>query len=660
MAAPVDPFLYTTTPQREYPAGSGVVVTTPGGSFANSAWVEVIASTSEAWFVTGLSVISSSAGLGMTEFDLAVWDGVAFVSVGTFQGNFGSNAVLPLTIPGDWIPSAARVGVRCRCAASFAGFTFTCVVLYYPGTPAGRVLSSAAPTELSVPSGGTSIFSSATPWIQGAWVAISAATLSEWAVESVQITPVAVVGSVACQMEIDLGIGPSPSQTVATVVRWSSRMLNPKAPTIATIWPMLRIPASTAVWARLRTSDSQIVNVHVQLVKLPSSTGLTSVLTNQPTAWYPPAANSTQVVTPASTWVNSSWVEVKDATAFDIAITALAVDACPTSAETEFDIGAGAIEDGSQAVIGTFRLGADNILANGCEHTILTLAEAQMVDAGTRLWLRARSASSSSRTLSAAVGYIASPSFDQMADNPQHSYIPAANGASLATSSTPWTNSAWGVLSASTAADLLLTGVALTNPSSAVVSVEIGIGTVGNETVLTLVRCCTNTLTNLWFALPVPHYVPIGTRLTIRYRKADTSTAARLLGVTYLGIPAVPAPPAPPTTEHFAIRRLRRAPHLSAEQVRVVYRRFQLDFEAGGPRDDNTTPIRFALRTSKDGGHTWGTFKWIECGKIGEYVSRAVWRNNGMSRDMVFEVINSDAAKIVLLQAFVDADPAVS
>ncbi len=564
MATPAAPFLWTTTPQRDYPTGalgSGVQIDTTVGSFSNSLWVEVIAATPELWFISGLAVTANSGGLGMTEFDIGIGAAGSETAVATIPHNQASNATLPLSIPGQWVPSGSRVAVRLRCASAFAGFHFFVSVLYYPWPFAGNVIATENPLVLSVPSGGTSLNSSATPWLAGAWVQITAATLTSWVIQLAQMVPVAGGGSVPVQAEIDIGTGAASSEVVATTIRWSSLVSNLKDPTFANLWPLLVIPSGVRVAARLRTSDSQVVNFRLQLAYIPSDYGLSTVMTTQATAWYPPAASSPSITTPASAWVNSAWVQAVAATATAIAITSLAVDGVPTTAETEFDIGQGA--GGSEVVIGTFRLGADQANNIGSDHTILQLLEAQQVAAGVRLAIRARSASAVSQTLSAAIGYIANPTFSQQADNPQHSFLPAANGVSLAAAAVGWSNTAWGEVIHATAADVLLTGVSITNGSTDQVVVEIATGAAGSESIITLVRCITTTLTNLWFALPIPHYVASGERLAVRFRQGGTSTSPRLLDLTYLGVTQVSPPvvnpvpvlPAVPTSKQWRLHR---------------------------------------------------------------------------------------------------------
>jgi hypothetical protein len=90
-----------------------------------------------------------------------------------------------------------------------------------------------------------------------------------------------------------------------------------------------------------------------------------------------------------------------------------------------------------------------------------------------------------------------------------------------------------------------------------------------------------------------------------------------------------------------AIRRLRRTPHLSQENVRMVFSRLEVELEAGLPTMPYAVQTRdpmVMLRWSDDRGHTWSSEQWVSAGRTGEYKARAYWNRLGSSRDRVFEV----------------------
>ncbi len=114
-----------------------------------------------------------------------------------------------------------------------------------------------------------------------------------------------------------------------------------------------------------------------------------------------------------------------------------------------------------------------------------------------------------------------------------------------------------------------------------------------------------------------------------------------------------------PTT--YAIRRLRRAPHLSTEQLTQFFSQFQLDIQAGvGLTTGQGSDPMLMLRMSKDGGFTWGNEHWVSAGRIGQYSRRAIWRRLGRGRDVVFEVTMTDPVFWALLDAYLIAERGTS
>lgn len=109
------------------------------------------------------------------------------------------------------------------------------------------------------------------------------------------------------------------------------------------------------------------------------------------------------------------------------------------------------------------------------------------------------------------------------------------------------------------------------------------------------------------------------------------------------------------------IRRLRRAPHLSQENVRVFYRKFELDLErgVGVPSGLGDDPL-VMLRLSRDGGHTWSEPVTMSAGRLGAYTQRVIARRLGHGRDLVFEVTVSDPVAWSLVDAWLDLEAGTS
>jgi hypothetical protein len=113
--------------------------------------------------------------------------------------------------------------------------------------------------------------------------------------------------------------------------------------------------------------------------------------------------------------------------------------------------------------------------------------------------------------------------------------------------------------------------------------------------------------------------------------------------------------------EARAMRRLRRAPHLAQENVRVVYRKFELDLERGvGLASGQGSDPEIMVRLSRDGGHTWSEPVRMGAGALGAYTTRAIARRLGQARDAVFEVTVSDPVAWSLVGAWLDLEPGTS
>lgn len=139
-------------------------------------------------------------------------------------------------------------------------------------------------------------------------------------------------------------------------------------------------------------------------------------------------------------------------------------------------------------------------------------------------------------------------------------------------------------------------------------------------------------------------------RLTIQGAGAVTAEPATVAvqGSVGLGLSVFPSTTRP-------IRRLRQAPHLTAEHRRLRHLRFALDLERG--RGQSLTPgddPQVMLRWSDDGGRTWSREYWVSAGKVGEYRRRAIWRRLGQARTRTYQVVCTDPA--AWLDAWIDLE----
>jgi len=88
---------------------------------------------------------------------------------------------------------------------------------------------------------------------------------------------------------------------------------------------------------------------------------------------------------------------------------------------------------------------------------------------------------------------------------------------------------------------------------------------------------------------------------------------------------------------------------------RFILDRLQLDMQVGvGITTGQGSNPQIMLQVSKDGGKTYGAELWRDLGKIGEYKTRAVWRQLGLCREVNFKIKISDPVRRVLLGGYID------
>ena len=94
-----------------------------------------------------------------------------------------------------------------------------------------------------------------------------------------------------------------------------------------------------------------------------------------------------------------------------------------------------------------------------------------------------------------------------------------------------------------------------------------------------------------------------------------------------------------------AIRRVRRAQHISDEMVQIAYHSLELDVEHG------IGEVVYSLRWSNNGGKAFGSSS--EVTKVDASDINPEWRLLGTGRDRVFEVSSESSVKHAWLDAFI-------
>lgn len=106
-------------------------------------------------------------------------------------------------------------------------------------------------------------------------------------------------------------------------------------------------------------------------------------------------------------------------------------------------------------------------------------------------------------------------------------------------------------------------------------------------------------------------------------------------------------------TSGGGMERMRRAPHVSKDNNGIVIDSVEVHLETGiGLATGQGSNPQISLRFSRDGGQTWSNTRTVSAGKIGQYKTRAIWRNLGWGRDHVIEVRCSDPIPWRVMDAF--------
>ena len=528
-AKAIAPGQYTTTALKVAPsAAAGVTVTPSGTAWANSAWVQVIASTPADIVVAGL-VVSGGANVEF-EFDIGKGAAGSETVVATISGVTKSGASsprwLPLPIPIDNIASGQRVAVRVRQAGTTAT-NYTVKLVYYEKPISGSVATTPNPS-LVAPSAaaGTSITPSSTAWANSGWTQVIASTADAIVLGGITINPAAAV-----EYEIDVGVGASGSETVVTTIR--GRSTTTGAPQTIILSPLLdNIPAGSRVAVRIRANTTTTTAWTVKLIYY-NKTNLgvgANALTTKPLKWSPTAAAGASVTISGTAWANSNWVQLIDSAPANLAIAAVEfVPAAAVDFEIEFGIGAA----GSEIPIG---LVCGRVLSTtlGNIFTVNVAPLINSVPAGSRLAVRIRTSGTTTTAWTVSVGYYENPDTTNVLNAP-HSSLPfSANSATVSNSATAWANSSYVELTPGLQDDIYINRVIVGPSAASQFEIDIATGAAGSEVVQTTVagQSVSNT-GNSVIDLPAPLRISANTRIAMRIRTSLTKAGTWNLALEY-------------------------------------------------------------------------------------------------------------------------------
>jgi hypothetical protein len=106
-----------------------------------------------------------------------------------------------------------------------------------------------------------------------------------------------------------------------------------------------------------------------------------------------------------------------------------------------------------------------------------------------------------------------------------------------------------------------------------------------------------------------------------------------------------------------AIRRMRRTAGLFNEHQPITVQNLEFYFETGlGLQSGQGSDPMVMLRSSRDGGRTWGNERTRTAGRVGAYQTRVRFSRCGTSEDRVDEITVSDPTPWRLTDAFVNND----
>ncbi len=386
-------------------AAVGTNVTPNAVAWVNSLWVQLSASTPDAWTIVGLVV--NPPVVVECEFDIGVGAALSEVVVATvaaseLNSNGQSWHYLECRVPVEAIPAGSRVAVRMRKVGTNIT-AWPCKLIYYSSV-ASTVGTTANPT-LVAPSAavGVTVTPGGVTWGNSSWVELSAG-----------LTDVAILGLVISagatgELEFDVGIGAALSEVVIGTVACYRGTVNVGPPTLLPFCVPIVAAGTNRFAVRVRRNSTGVTAFTAKLLYVstasfgnqdPQGTAAIANVAAPAAAWPTVAQNNTA-------WANSAWLELIASTATAIVITGVCKGQTGVNAsEYEIDIGVGA--DGFEVVILTQ---ADHSEAgNTCINTTVPLAiPVDNVPVSSRVAARIRKAAAGTSAIGFDVTYLPKP-----------------------------------------------------------------------------------------------------------------------------------------------------------------------------------------------------------------------------------------------------------
>lgn len=261
---------WTTTPRKVWPpAADNVSVTPIASNFGNSAWVQVVASTSAACLLAGVVV---RPGVGNVNYEIDVGTGGAgsetviatlIGAVASTLNALGQSSLL-LPIPIDAIATSTRVAVRLRKSGTSLT-VWGVAVLYYEKPIVGTLVTTTKPAKCLPAAADAAVVNSGTAvWADGAYTQITASA----AADLVVIGIAALMQVAGARWELDLAIGAAGAEVVITTLRGYNANSTESPNLLILPTPLDAIPASSRVSCRARKDDGSNLASRAMGVKL--------------------------------------------------------------------------------------------------------------------------------------------------------------------------------------------------------------------------------------------------------------------------------------------------------------------------------------------------------------------------------------------------------
>jgi hypothetical protein len=595
---------WTSSAQKSYPtggAGTGVVGSSSDGVY--TAWTQIIASTSNAWTITGLEVYPGDSPGDSIRWTVQIGVGAAAAetSIGELNGLSDS------TSGDEWTPmlptrvaAGSRISVRFKKVGTNTN-TWRFAVTYIESPYAGRIASTTAVAAADYNNQHVHFPSVSGAWGNSAYQQLIASTATPIVVT--RIVPdinTAITGSWGDNVELDISTGGVGAETV----KWTVPFPNPlrSRDDAIEIRPGLRIAAGQRVALRMR-DDTGFANVGVTVTYYadPSVDDITTTDAQVVT----PSLAAPLTLTAGAAGAYGSYVEFISSTSSAIAVSGLSVN---FSAQADYEIRVATGAAGSEVAISTYRFhGAQDA------HGFFPIVPGLNIATGKRVALQVR-ASSGTPTTEVKIAYVASPTFLQRSSQAAGAWPTGTSSISTA-SLTPggvWTPSAYVQVVAATDKRTLLTGISWHDSTASAKEMEfdVAIGSSGHETPIATFRTATylNSGANrLDLRVPVP--IALGSRVSIRLTNSSSGTTADRVAVQYVEDPLGFPQPDPPNVDALSLWFGHRS---QSCHFLIPFDGVPVDGRASEPAGNSTCAVAVDRSTgiwySKRSSGTWAPF----------------------------------------------------